>query len=72
VASSATCLGSTSLDLDDPLSRQPRTALGDELLDAIDRPDAFGRFASVKRDERPLAVHAAPLVQWSAPRDAPH
>jgi hypothetical protein len=63
VAPGATRLSLVSLDLDDPMRRQPRPSLGDELFDAIDGLDALGDVGVSNQEELGLALHAAPLVQ---------
>jgi hypothetical protein len=52
-----------AFDLDDPMRRQPRASLGDELFDAIDRLRALGDVGVRNHEEPRLALHAAPLVQ---------
>lgn len=62
MATRAAGLGPVALDLDDSMCCQPRSALGDELLDPVDRLHAL-RNVVVANDQLRLALHAAPLVQ---------
>jgi hypothetical protein len=63
VATRAAGLGPLALDLDNSMCCQSRSALGDELLDAVDRLHALRNVVVVDHDQLRLALHAAPLVQ---------
>jgi hypothetical protein len=63
MATSAARFGLPALDLHDPVCRQARPSLSNELLDAIDRPHARGNLVVVNHEHLPVALHPAPLVQ---------
>jgi hypothetical protein len=63
VATRAAGFGTLALDFDNSMCCQPRSALGDELLDAVACLHALDNVVVANHDQFRLALHGAPLVQ---------